>query len=86
MAKPVAEILADTLLQTSAVVLNRCDEDALAAPGPVIARALIEPNKPPMPKITLEQTKKFAQSLIRGTPPCRKIARTVLGDKIREPM
>jgi pyruvate dehydrogenase (quinone)/pyruvate oxidase len=35
-------------------------------------------------KITLDQAKKFTESLIRGTPHRGQIALTVLSDKIKE--
>jgi pyruvate dehydrogenase (quinone) len=66
----------------------RCDEiveQALATPGPVIVEAVVDPFEPPMPaKITLDQAKKFATSLLRGEPNRDKIAATVLGDRVRE--
>jgi len=36
------------------------------------------------PKITIEQARKFAESLARGEPNRGKIALTVLRDKVRE--
>jgi pyruvate dehydrogenase (quinone)/pyruvate oxidase len=36
------------------------------------------------PKITVEQARKFAMSLVRGEPNREKIALTVLGDRVRE--
>jgi pyruvate dehydrogenase (quinone) len=60
-------------------------DQALAAPGPVLVEAVVDPFVPPMPaKITLDQTSKFAQSLARGEPNRAKIAWTVLSDKVRE--
>jgi pyruvate dehydrogenase (quinone) len=60
-------------------------EDALREPGPVIIEAVVDPHEPPLPpKITLDQAKKFAESLARGTPHGGKIALTVLADRIRE--
>jgi pyruvate dehydrogenase (quinone) len=60
-------------------------EQALAAPGPVIVEAIVDPFEPPLPpKITLDQATKFATSLIRGEPNREKIALTVLGDRVRE--
>jgi pyruvate dehydrogenase (quinone) len=51
----------------------------------VLVEAVVDPLVPPMPaKVTLDQTKKFAQSLARGEPNRTKIAWTVLSDKIRE--
>jgi pyruvate dehydrogenase (quinone) len=66
----------------------RCGEvldRALATPGPVVVEALVDPFEPPLPaKITLEQAKNFATSLLRGEPNRDKIALTVLGDRVRE--
>jgi pyruvate dehydrogenase (quinone) len=60
-------------------------DQALAATGPVIVEAVVDPFTPPAPaKITLEQTAKFAQSLARGEPNRSKIAWTVLSEKVRE--
>jgi pyruvate dehydrogenase (quinone)/pyruvate oxidase len=58
---------------------------ALSTPGPVLVEAVVDPFEPPMPpKITLEQARKFAESLARGEPNRAKIALTVLRDKVRE--
>jgi pyruvate dehydrogenase (quinone)/pyruvate oxidase len=58
---------------------------ALAAPGPVIVQAVVDPLEPPMPaKVTVKQMAHFAESLIRGEPNREKIALTVLADKVRE--
>lgn len=60
-------------------------DEALREPGPALIEALIDPHEPPLPpKITFEQAKKFAESLVRGTPNREKIALTVLSDKVRE--
>lgn len=60
-------------------------DQALAAPGPVIIEAVVDPFEPPMPpKVTLEQATKFALSLARGEPNREQIAFTVLADKVRE--
>ena len=60
-------------------------EKALATRGPVIVEAIVDPFEPPMPpKVTLDQTTKFAQSLAKGQPHRGKIALTVLSDKVRE--
>jgi pyruvate dehydrogenase (quinone) len=60
-------------------------DEALAAPGPVIVDAIVDPYTPPMPpKITAEQAGKFAESLAKGQPHRNKIALTVLSDKVRE--
>jgi pyruvate dehydrogenase (quinone) len=46
---------------------------------------VVDPLEPPLPpKITLEQARKFATSLLRGEPNRDKIALTVLGDRVRE--
>jgi pyruvate dehydrogenase (quinone)/pyruvate oxidase len=64
---------------------GRVLDEALAAPGPVIVQAVVDPYEPPMPaKVTLEQATKFAKSLARGEPDRSKIAWTVLSDKVRE--
>ena len=58
---------------------------ALAAPGPALVQAVVDPFEPPLPaKITLDQAAKFAQSLLRGEPNRERIALTVLSDKVRE--
>jgi pyruvate dehydrogenase (quinone)/pyruvate oxidase len=58
---------------------------ALATPGPVLVEAIVDPFEPPMPpKITIEQARKFAESLARGEPNRGRIALTVLRDKVRE--
>jgi pyruvate dehydrogenase (quinone)/pyruvate oxidase len=60
-------------------------ERALAAPGPVVVQAVVDPLEPPLPpKITVEQARKFALALLRGEPNREKIALTVLGDRVRE--
>jgi pyruvate dehydrogenase (quinone) len=64
---------------------GRVLDEALATPGPVVVEAVVDPYEPPLPaKITVDQAKKFAQSLIRGEPNREKIALTVLADKVRE--
>ncbi len=60
-------------------------DQALAAPGPVLVEAIVDPFEPPMPaKVTLEQAAHFAQSLAKGEPNRKKIALTVLEDKVKE--
>jgi pyruvate dehydrogenase (quinone) len=57
----------------------------LAAPGPAILEATVDPFEPPLPgKVTAEQATKFAQSLLRGEPNRERIAWTVLADRVRE--
>ena len=64
---------------------GRVLDEALATPGPALVEAVVDPFEPPLPaKITLEQARKFAQSLVRGEPNREKIALTVLADKVRE--
>ena len=60
-------------------------DQALAAPGPVVVEAVVDPLVPPLPaKITASQATQFAKSLARGEPNRSKIAWSVLSDKIRE--
>jgi pyruvate dehydrogenase (quinone)/pyruvate oxidase len=60
-------------------------DQALAADGPVLVEAVVDPYTPPMPpKVTVEQAGKFAESLAKGQPNRSKIALTVLSDKVRE--
>jgi pyruvate dehydrogenase (quinone) len=60
-------------------------ERALNDPNPAIVECVVDPHEPPMPpKATLKQTRKFAESLARGTPHAGKIALTVMSDKVRE--
>ena len=58
---------------------------ALGTPGPVVVQAVVDPLEPPMPpKVSAEQARKFAMSLVRGEPNREKIALTVLADRVRE--
>jgi pyruvate dehydrogenase (quinone)/pyruvate oxidase len=58
---------------------------ALDAPGPVVVDAIVDPFEPPMPpKVSVDQARKFAESLAKGQPHRGKIALTVLSDKVRE--
>jgi pyruvate dehydrogenase (quinone) len=60
-------------------------DQAIAADGPVIVEAVVDPFTPPMPpKVTVEQAAKFGESLLKGQPNRRKIALTVLSDTVRE--
>jgi pyruvate dehydrogenase (quinone)/pyruvate oxidase len=64
---------------------GRILDEAFSAPGPVIIEAVVDPNDPPFPaKITTDQALKFAESLVKGTPDRFEIAKTALGDRIRE--
>ncbi|MDX6749395.1 thiamine pyrophosphate-binding protein [Geminicoccaceae bacterium 1502E] len=59
--------------------------EALAAPGPAVIEAVVDPHEPPMPpKATLKQAAHLAESLARGTPARKKIALTVASDTVRE--
>jgi len=52
---------------------------------PVLIEAVVDPYEPPMPpNITLEQAAHFAESLVRGEPNRKKIALTVLENKVKE--
>jgi pyruvate dehydrogenase (quinone)/pyruvate oxidase len=66
----------------------RCAEqlrDALAAPGPCLIEAVVDPFEPPMPpKIELKQATNMAKSLAKGTPHAMKTALTLASDTVRE--
>jgi pyruvate dehydrogenase (quinone)/pyruvate oxidase len=60
-------------------------DEALAARGPVLVEAVVDPYEPPMPpSVTMEQASHFAESLARGEPNRKKIALTIVEDKVRE--
>jgi pyruvate dehydrogenase (quinone) len=60
-------------------------DQALAADGPALVEAIVDPFTPPMPpKVSAEQAGRFAQSLVKGQPNREKIALTVLSDTVRE--
>lgn len=60
-------------------------DEALAASGPTLIEAIVDPFEPPMPpNVTVEQAAHFAKSLAKGEPDRMKIALTVAEDKIRE--
>ncbi|HZQ18382.1 MAG TPA: thiamine pyrophosphate-dependent enzyme [Terriglobales bacterium] len=60
-------------------------EQFLAAPGPAILQAVVDPLEPPLPgKINAEQALHFAESLARGEPNRSKIALTAVSEKVRE--
>jgi pyruvate dehydrogenase (quinone) len=67
---------------------GRCGEqlrEALAAPGPALIEAVVDPHEPPMPpKISARQAARFARALASGTPNAGKIALTVASDTVRE--
>ena len=59
--------------------------EALAAPGPAVIEAVVDPNEPPLPpKVTFEQTRNLVEALARGTPDAAQIARNIALGKIRE--
>jgi pyruvate dehydrogenase (quinone)/pyruvate oxidase len=60
-------------------------KEALSRPVPVIVEAVVDPFEPPMPpKIKEKQALHFAEALARGTPNRKKIAATVLVDRVKE--
>jgi pyruvate dehydrogenase (quinone) len=64
---------------------GRTMEEFLAAPGPAILQAAVDPFEPPMPgKVKAEQALHFAESLARGEPNRKKIALTTFSDQVRE--
>ncbi len=64
---------------------GRVLDEFLATPGPAVLEAVVDPLEPPLPgKISADQALKFAESLARGEPNRKKIALTVLSDKVRE--
>jgi pyruvate dehydrogenase (quinone)/pyruvate oxidase len=53
--------------------------------GPAILEAYVDPFEPPMPpKVTFEQARKFASSIIKGEPNKEKIVMTVISDTVRK--
>ena len=64
---------------------GRAVEEFLAAPGPAVLQAVVDPLEAPLPaKVTAEQALKFAESLMRGEPDRGRIALTALSEKGRE--
>jgi pyruvate dehydrogenase (quinone) len=64
---------------------GRALDELLAAPGPAILQAAVDPFEPPMPaKVKGEQALHFAESLARGEPNRKKIALTTISDRVRE--
>jgi pyruvate dehydrogenase (quinone)/pyruvate oxidase len=64
---------------------GRVLEEFLAAPGPAVLQAAVDPFEPPMPaKVKAEQALHFAESLARGEPNRKKIALTTISDQVRE--
>lgn len=64
---------------------GRMLEEFLAAPGPAILQAAVDPFEPPMPaKVKAEQAMHFAEALARGEPNRKKIALTTISDRVKE--
>jgi pyruvate dehydrogenase (quinone)/pyruvate oxidase len=64
---------------------GRIVEEFLAAPGPAVLQAVVDPLEPPLPpKVTVDQALKFAESLVRGEPNRGQIALAALSEKVRE--
>ena len=60
-------------------------DEFLGCPGPALLEAKVDPFEPPMPpKITFEQARKFAYSIIKGEPNREKIVMTVIADRVRK--
>jgi pyruvate dehydrogenase (quinone)/pyruvate oxidase len=60
-------------------------DEALATQGPVLIEAVVDPYEPPMPpNVTVEQASHFAESMAKGQPNRKKIALTLIEDKVRE--
>jgi pyruvate dehydrogenase (quinone) len=58
---------------------------ALAAPGPVVIEAIVDPFEPPMPaRIKADQALHFAEALAKGEPARKKILSAIFEDKIKE--
>ncbi|HEX8918702.1 MAG TPA: pyruvate oxidase, partial [Chloroflexota bacterium] len=58
-------------------------QEFLAAPGPAVLEAVVDPNEPPMPpKVTAKQVRNFSEALIKGQPHGARIALTLFRDKI----
>jgi hypothetical protein len=54
-------------------------------PRPVLVEAVVDPYEPPMPpSVPMGQASHFAESLARGEPNRKKIALTIVEDKVRE--
>ncbi|HYU32458.1 MAG TPA: thiamine pyrophosphate-dependent enzyme [Thermoanaerobaculia bacterium] len=60
-------------------------DEALAAPGPAVIEAVVDPLIPPMPaKATREQAIKFAEALAKGEKDRGKIIKKIFTEKVRE--
>jgi pyruvate dehydrogenase (quinone)/pyruvate oxidase len=59
--------------------------EALAAPGPCLIEAVVDPYEPPMPpKVGVKQAMHMAEALAKGTPHAMKTALTLGSDTVRE--
>jgi len=64
---------------------GRAIEEFLAAPGPAVLQAAVDPFEPPLPaKVMAEQALRFAESLARGEPNRKNIVLTTISDRVRE--
>ena len=58
---------------------------ALQTPGPALVEAVIDPHEPPLPgNITMDQSLKFAEALLKGEEDRWQILKTVIENKVRE--
>ncbi|HEU0114087.1 MAG TPA: thiamine pyrophosphate-dependent enzyme [Thermomicrobiales bacterium] len=58
--------------------------EALAAPGPAVVQAVVDPNEPPMPgKLTTEQARNLAAALLKGDRDRVEIVKTIAEDFIK---
>jgi hypothetical protein len=71
-------------IEISATLMALCFESLKVGDRNDLVEAIIDQNEPPRwAKIPLDQASTIAQSLPKGEPNPEKIARTVLGDKLR---
>jgi pyruvate dehydrogenase (quinone) len=65
--------------------IDRAWQQALSADRPVIINALTDPEEPPLPPhITVEQAKKFTESIVKGDPSGIRDAVTAIREKVDE--
>ena len=65
--------------------IERAWQQALSADRPVIINALTDPEEPPLPPhITVEQAKKFTESIVKGDPSGIRDAVTAIREKVDE--
>jgi pyruvate dehydrogenase (quinone) len=59
--------------------------EAIDHPGPAVVQCVVDANEPPMPgHVTVKQSVKFAEAIVRGQRDGWDIVKTVLKNKIRE--